>query len=168
MLATAVCELYMVEPLITTHNDVPWTLIGRKHNIIMVKEMTDYLIKTTIRLSNDYGRANRGSNKTSFRRGCFMRLSERLDAMLFAQARKRAQYTPQGQPRNLPALYETEQKLANEYIKKHFPSVGSYTPRMGADYGADVQAGYKAGGDIGLDQQVSGRSIHLLGSPKRK
>jgi hypothetical protein len=170
MLAVAVCELYMVDVLISTYKDVPWTLVGRKHNIFMVKEMTDYLIKTTIRLSNLHGRANPGSNVISFRRGCFLRLTERLSAMRDEKEAKRPQYTSQGQPRNLPALYENERKLTDGYIKKHFPDTveGKYGPRLGRDYGEDAWAGYKAADAIGLDQQVGGgRSNHLLGNPRK-
>lgn len=163
LLVISICRLYMVKPLIRTGKGKPWSLIGKPHNVFMVKEMAAYLIKTTIRVGNEYGRNNPGSNVTDFKRGCFKRLSERLNELHQQQSRAAApQYTPQGNPGNLPALYHTELQLAQVYIQQHFPNTGTY--RRTIKQGVDAAAGRAAGDKISLNQQVSGgRSNHLIG-----
>jgi hypothetical protein len=165
-LAIAVCRLYMVSPLIRSKKGSPWTLVGRQHNIIMVKEMAAYLIKTTIRLSNAYGKIN-PKGVVDFRRGCFKRLTERVLELREEQARKAApEYTPQGNPGNLPALYRNETQLAAAYISQHYGKTGTYKQRSGK-YGADAIAGRAAGDSISFNTQVGGgRSNHLLGGKK--
>jgi Protein of unknown function (DUF2786) len=167
-LAIAVCTLYFVKPLIRTKKGAPWSLIGRKHNIAMAKDMTAYLIKTTIRLSNAYGREHPLGNVIDFRRGCFQRLSERIMEMYWEQARKDApKYNAKGNPENLPALYKSENDLLTAYLRQAFPHTGVYRGKA-IKQGSSAWAGRQAGDNISLNQQVGGgRSNHLLGRPKK-
>ena len=161
-LIIAICHLYMVSPIIYKHSKA-WSLVGKPHNIIMVKEMAKYLIKTTLRLSNQYGKEHPEANIVDFRRGCFARLAERLNDLRWDQEKQATQYTPQGNPGNLPALYENEKQLTKAYISKKWPHTGTYKMR-GIKQGWDAQAGRAAGDSISLNRQVAGgRSNHLIG-----
>jgi Protein of unknown function (DUF2786) len=167
-LAIAVCNLYFVKPIIRLGKKQPWSLVGRKHNILLVKEMATYLIKTTVRLSNQYGRENPLGNVIDFRRGCFARLSERITTMYYEQQRAKAEYTPQGNPMNLPALYRNEEDMMRRYIGKVWPRLGVIKQRP-IKQGISAMAGRAAGDKISLNQQVSsaGGSSHLLTGPKK-
>jgi uncharacterized protein DUF2786 len=161
-LVSALCTLYMVNPLVNARAK-RWTLIGRKHNIIMVKEMADYLIKTVTRLSNRYGRENPGANIIDFRRGCYKRLSERVLELYREQSKAEPVFTPSKNPGNLPALYQNELQLNRQYLKEHWPSAGTMRTGRTARMGVDALAGRAAGDSISLQQQVGGgRSNHLL------
>jgi uncharacterized protein DUF2786 len=166
MLAIAVCNLYYVKPLIRTKG--PWVLIGRKHNLIMAKEMAAYLIQTTIKISNAWGRATPGGNVVDFRRGCFKRLSERLGELYWEQAKKAApQYTPQGNPGNLPALYMSEEKLLDNYVTARWKPRAHRARPIKQGYSA--MAGRQAGNTISLHRQMgsNGGGNHLLPGPKK-
>jgi Protein of unknown function (DUF2786) len=165
VLVIAICKLYFVKPLVRSQKGKPWVLIGRKHNIVMVKEMSEYLIKTTLRLSNAYGKTTPGANVIDFRRGCFKRLSERLVDLYDQQAKAAMpQWTPTGNPGNLPALYGHEGKLATAYMQRVFPNVGTLRPQR-VKQGWDAMAGRAAGDKISLNRQVGGggSSSYLLG-----
>jgi hypothetical protein len=161
-LTAAICSLYMVQPLVSK-NRKTWTLIGRRHNVIMVKEMTEYLIKTTTRLSNKYGKDNSDANVIDFRRGCYTRLAERIMEMYYEQSRAAATYSSQGNPSNLPALYKNELELARSYMAKHWGKVGTMRGGARARLGADAIAGRAAGDSISLNKQVGSSSTYLLG-----
>jgi len=165
-LVLAVCTLYMVKTLRYSSGAMKgtWILIGRPHNIIMVKEMSEYLIKTVLRLSNEYGRKNKGANVIDFRRGCFLRVAERLYELQRQQARSAEPvYTPTGNPGNLPALYKNEMELAQAYLRQHWPNAGASKGRA-IKQGWDAMAGRAAGDSISLSRQVGGgRSNHLIG-----
>jgi Protein of unknown function (DUF2786) len=155
VLAIAVCHLYNVKPLIRSRKGEPWTLIGRKHNIVMVKDMTEYLIRTTLRLSKEYGRTNPEGNVIDFRRGCFKRLSERITDMYWQTAkREQPAYTPSGNPGNLPALYADEKKRLQQYVNDRW-NVGTLRPQR-VKQGASAIAGRAAGDRVSLNQQIGG------------
>lgn len=165
VLVIAICKLYMVTPLVRSAKGQPWTLVGRKHNIFMVKEMSTYLIKTTIRLSNQYGRDFPEGDVIDFRRGCFKRLSERIIEMHWQSVRAaQPVYTPQGNPGNLPALIENEFDLMRGYIQQKFGKLGKLRKQRVRMTTLSGLAGHAAGDKISLNQQVgSGKSNHLIG-----
>lgn len=153
VLAIAVCRLYNVSPLIRSGKGQPWTLVGRKHNIIMAKDMTAYLIKTTLRLSNEWGRVNPLGQVIDFRRGCFKRLAERLGELYVQTAKSEApKYHANNNPGNLPALYQTEKKLMDAYINMR------WKPRamrpQSIKQGWSAMSGRQAGDGISLNKQV--------------
>jgi Protein of unknown function (DUF2786) len=158
-LAWAVCRLYMVYAIRRPHVKT-WALVGRRHNIIMCQDMMDYLVKTVIRLSTQYGKANPGANVIDFRRGCFVRVAERLEELRRQQTSAAVQWTPTGNPGNLPALYRSELDLAKSYASTRW-TIRNTNTRI--KQGWDALAGRKAGDSISLNRQVGGgRSSHLL------
>jgi hypothetical protein len=166
VLVVAVCRLYLVHTIRYTKGSGKgtWILIGRKHNIIMVREMAEYLIKTVLRLSNQHGDET-GGDVVDFRRGCFMRLAERLEEMRRKQAQAAVpQYnTATGNPGNLPALYKSELDLARAYVVQHWGEPVGPVRAANVKQGWDAMAGRAAADRISLHQQVAdGHSDHLL------
>jgi hypothetical protein len=179
VLVMAVCKLYNVSPLVRSGQGQPWTLVGRKHNIVMVKDMTDYLIKTTVRLSSEYVKAEKAKmalnvstwslnalapSAVDFRRGCFKRLAERLHDLYLETARKEQPVYNGTNPGNLPALYMHEGKLRQAYIGVHWPRAGTMRPQR-VKQGYSAMAGRAAGDSISLNKQVGGaaRSNYMIG-----
>lgn len=160
VLAIAVCKLFGVKPLIRRGKKDAWTLIGRKHNIIQVQEMTAYLIQTTVRLSNQWKKTSTFGNHIDFRRGCFQRLAERIMDLYWKQAREQAKWTPTGNPGNLPALYQNEDKLMDGYAKARWNPRPMRAQRI--KHGMDAHAGRKAAETISLNQQVSDTTTKRL------
>lgn len=158
ILLRAVCRFYMCTAVGPGRGMKTWTIVGRPSNVRVAMEMTEYLIKTTIRLSTEYGKKNRGMgvNVIDFRRGCMARLSERLDELRKEQAAQAKVYKSDGNPGNLPALYENSDVLARQYMKAHMNIKFSRTkaPREGAD----AANGRAAAERVGLNPQVGGRS----------
>jgi hypothetical protein len=165
VLAWAVCRLYMVYA-IRHPQQKQWTLVGRKHNIIMVKDMMDYLVKTVLRLGRDYGKERPGADITDFKRGCFMRIAERIEELRMQQIRAaQPAYTAQGNPGNLPALYANELELSKKYYAAHFGGGRLRTSTTRVKQGWDAMAGRAAGDRVSLSRQVGsgrGRTSHLL------
>jgi hypothetical protein len=168
LVAVEVCRLYMVRLILPSRRGQPWALIGRKHNILMARDMTDYLIGTVKRLSKRWKKENFGSgaDMIDFRRGCFERLAERLRELHEAQARAaRPAYAANGNPSNLPALYESENRLLKAYVDKNF-NVRKASIR-GLRVGAAGMDGRRAADGIGLSPQIKtgsgGAGAMLLG-----
>lgn len=152
-LLRAVCRYYMCEAIGPAYKGGEWTIIGRPHNVVVAVEMTDYLIKTTVRLSNAYGRANVGVNIIDFRRGCMARLTERLIEELMKQRQQKPEYKPDGNPGNLPALFVSESQQISAFIKRAMPGV-KYTTARPIKQGGDAARGREAANGISLHQQV--------------
>lgn len=152
-LLRAVCRYYMCEAVSPHKNGGMWTIIGRPHNVTVAIEMTDYLIKTTVRLSGAYGRANIGVNVIDFRKGCMGRLCERLQAEMQRAKASAPEYRPNGNPGNLPALFKSEAKLVDEFMRK---SIGGlrFKPARPIKAGQDAAAGRAAGDTVSLHGQV--------------
>ena len=153
-LLRAVCRYYMCELLVYPRQKTV-KVIGRPSNVIVAMDMTDYLIKTVVRISNDYGRANYGSNVVDFRRGCMARLAERLGEEL-RRARKAAEpvYKSLGNPGNLPALFQSEEKQVHLFLKEKFNV--KYVRAKGLKQGQDAERGRSAADGISLHRQVGG------------
>jgi len=161
VLVNAICQLYMVHTLRYTsgYKKGTWVLIGKPHNLIMVKEMSEYLIKTVLRLGRDYKKANPLSNEVDFKRGCFMRIAERIVALRLEQETEKPIWKGAGNPGNLPALYANERQLAKDYVRRFYP--GSRPGRgTNVKQGFDAAAGRRAGDSVSLNRQVSGGKSH--------
>jgi len=157
-LASAVCRLYMVRPILTGHKN--WTLVGRKHNIVMCREMMEYLVNTTQRLSSQWKRENGATEgqRTDFKRGCFVRLTERIGELRKQQEQAaQPKFNAKGNPENLPALYQQEKSLVDRQVAVFFPNLGK-SRRSTVHMGAAASHGYAAGGSVSLNRQVGGAS----------
>lgn len=153
-LLRAVCRFYMCEAVGPGRGMKTWTIVGRPTNVKVALDMTDYLIGTTVRLSNEYGRKNRGQgvNVIDFRRGCMARLAERMTEMRREQQQQKAEYQSSGNPGNLPALYENEHRLAREYMRAHMNV--TFGKSRSIKEGIDALNGRRAADKIGLHSQV--------------
>lgn len=142
------------------------TIIGRPHNVIICREMYQYLEATTLRLAKDYARNNPTMSETpralrvGFERGCGVRLAQRLDELYRAQTASGAKRSDKGNPANLPALYEDEHKLVKNYMKQNF-NLHTLKGR-GSSVNRHGQEGMKAANKVSLNQQVQGSAGRLL------
>lgn len=152
-LLRAVCRFYMCEAVYLKSK--VWTIVGRPHNVAVAIEMTSYLIQTTVRLSNAYGRANIGSNIIDFRRGCMARLAERLVEMRRAQERQTPEYRPDGNPGNLPALFVSERKMVLHAAERAIPGF-TFVKARSLKQGLDAACGREAANGVSLQTQVGG------------
>lgn len=161
MVLRAVCELYMCRAIGPARGSRPrvWTIVGRPSNVTVAVEMTDYLIKTTVRLSKRYVRENPGADGIDFRRGCMARLVERVMILVMEQRKAKPEYRPDGNPGNLPALYESERSLIQNEMAKMSLRRSKVSPLR---EGADARAGRRAAEDIGLHTQVGGGGGRLM------
>jgi hypothetical protein len=160
-LAAAVCRLYMVRPVTSGPGKKEWTLVGRKANLIIVRDMMSYLVRTTLRMSNQYAKET-GGDRIDFRRGCFTRLADRVNDLYHQQKRQAAPaWTPSGNPNNLPALYETEKSLIDSELQKLFPKLRWHKAKP-VRIGRDGLMGQRAGDGISLSPQVGGGRGNLM------
>lgn len=164
-LLRAVCRFYMCEAVGPGRGSKTWIIVGKPVNVEVALSMTDYLIRTTIRLSGEYGRANRGLgvNIIDFRRGCMARLTERLTEMRRAQAAQTPEYRPDGNPGNLPALFRSEHQLNRSWMQTNMNI--KFGKSRTIREGADAANGRAAADRIGLNHQVgSGGGRLMIGS----
>jgi uncharacterized protein DUF2786 len=157
----ACARLYMCRLVDMGHGR--WTLVGRRHNIAITKEMADYLVHATRRLSKGYSRVSK--EQIDFRRGCFHRLAERLVELRRTQTEQTAVFTPQGNPGNLPALYKHEGQLVKEKMHELIPGTRQTKGRP-MKMGSHSAHGRQAANSISLNNQIDGKgsSVRLLGS----
>lgn len=163
VLVGCVCRLFMVRVL--RFNSGRWVLIGRKANIAQSRDMTDYLIATVLRLGKEYAKAHPGANSVDFKRGCFMRISERIEELRRRQSdAEKPQFNDRGNPGNLPALYRNEQALTKAYMDERWRSGKARAARI--RQGVDAMAGRAAGDRVSLSRQLGGnaRSNYMLPS----
>jgi hypothetical protein len=154
-LLRSVCRFYMCEAIGPARRMTDWKIIGRPHNVEVAVSMTDYLIRTTIRLSNEWGKANIGGNVIDFRKGCMSRLTERLDEMRRQKTKVEKPVWNGTNPGNLPALFMSEDKLVKDYMhtKMNIRYTKSRPIKAGA---AGFAAGQRAGSEMSLHGQVGG------------
>lgn len=165
ILVSSVCRLYMVQCYMTGPR---WTLIGRRASIAVAREMVNYLLKTTVRLSNEYARATGGS-RTEFRKGCLIRLAQRVTKMRLDQERSAApKFSGAGNPGNLPALYMTELDLAQQYMRDRLGirKLGTARAKVRFRSETDAAAGARAGDSVSLSPQLGGGGAMLIGGRK--
>jgi hypothetical protein len=162
-LLRAVCDYYMCEALSPGDKHDTWTIIGRPHNVTVAVEMTDYLIKTVIRMSNEYGKKHGkpGGAVIDFRRGAMMRLATRLTQKRREITEQKAVWKGPGKanPGNLPALFSSEQALIDS-ISETFNPVER--PARKLKIGDDAVEGWRAAEDIGLHDQVTSGTGRLM------
>lgn len=151
-LLRAVCRYYMCEAVSPGRSGGSWTIIGRPHNVAVAVSMTDYLIKTTIRLSNEYAKGRPDRNRIDFRKGCMGRLCERLYDMLAATKAAKQEWKGTN-PGNLPALFQAEHVLVKDWKKTNMETVTIKSRPIKANV-TDAQAGRSAGSGISLHPQV--------------
>lgn len=151
-LLRAVCHYYMCEAVSPGRGSTQWTIVGRPHNVTVAVEMTDYLVKTTVRISNRWGRENIGMNVIDFRKGCMARLAERLNKLRKEQTEQKPEYKPSGNPGNLPALFASERQQIGQVLKTMGVTYKSARPIRAGEVAA--AAGRAAAEGISLHQQV--------------
>jgi hypothetical protein len=171
-LAYAVSLLYFCSIFITTdiRGRKSVVFVGRKHNIEIAKSMTDYLLKTIFRLANAYAKTPAAMEdwdytftkaRNGFFRGAHHRMTQRITAMRHEQNASAPVRSANGNPSNLPALYEDEKKKLDTFLEAKKLRKGS---SRGYDAGGNhAGAGRNAANGISLNAQVGGgRSSTLL------
>jgi hypothetical protein len=124
--------------------------VGRAHNRAVALSMYGYLQSTVVRLSREYSRER--ADQLGFQRGCGMRLAERCSALHKLHAKPEVRH-PEGS--GLPALYQTEDKLVQEFNK----TLGLESTRIRTDVsGEAAAAGGRAAERISLGAQVGAGS----------
>lgn len=155
----AVARLYFCRSLFCGSK---FLLVGKPHNVAVAASMFGYLKKTTERLALDWARADSDivslSECLNFKHACGLRLAERLYRMFQEQ---QGSVSPTGT--TLPALYESETKAIDEFLARVYPN---RTPGLINEeiLGRGGVAGYRAGGEIGLQTQVSNATATQLQS----
>jgi hypothetical protein len=154
----AVCTLYTCRLL--KYQD-RYTIVGRPHNVTVAVEMSEYLIKTVTRLAREHVRKNPGAVLNDFKRGCTLRLCQRIFALYREQTAARKEYRIDGNPGNLPALLASEVDLVEQYMKKNL-RVKIVNPRHIKDTGVDFVHGAKAADSVSLHTQVGTKGGRLM------
>lgn len=160
VLLRAVCRFYMCDAIGTIGDKTRWTIVGKPSNVFVALDMLDYLITTTVRLSNEYARQTPGANKIDWRRGCMLRLAERLDEMRRMESQKKPEWRSSGNPGNLPALFATEQQQVKLWMMKNM-NIRTQKSRV-IRQGNDAAHGRSAADGISLHRQVGGASGRLM------
>lgn len=157
MLAGAVCRLYDVRALIANKRSDGLILVGRRASIVMVKEMMEYLVTTTIRLSRKWAKENLAPDREmiDFRRGCFDRLRERVLELKQNQDAEKPVYTPRGNPQNLPAVYARDREIVEARVRQLYPSLTRVKQKINVG-ATGLTHGRAAGDTIGLHRQIEG------------
>lgn len=167
--ATGVANLYFCDIFINYGPGprVRIIFVGRAHNVEIARSMSDYLIKTVVRLSNTYAKAQTGGpgpgfNKArnGFERGAGLRLYKRLREKLAEQTQAPPARSAAGNPANLTALYEDEGKLVSAYLKAKGLLKGR---KQNWNYDKHAHAGGAAANGISLNAQVGTKGTNLLG-----
>ena len=129
--------------------------IGRAHNIVVAREMAEYLINTTLRLGRQYRADHNAPHRdfTNFLRACGMRIAVRLQEKRKEAQDQAPQRAANGNPGNLPALYEDENALCKAFLKANARNLKG--TRAGSMRGHGAHAGWAAGGEVGLNTQLS-------------
>jgi len=159
-LLRTVCKFYMCEAIGPGRGGYSWTIIGRKHNVDVAVSMTEYLVQTTVRLSNEWGRRNIGANVIDFRKGCMNRLAERLIEKMDASAKEKPVWNGSN-PGNLPALFVGERQLIERVMAKmdlKFPKARAIKAGwQGLEAGRAAGNGISLQGQVGTGQPQPGR-----------
>lgn len=147
-LLQAVCRFYMCSYLRWGNERL--VIVGKRTNAEVAASMMEYLLAQTVRLSNRYGRENGLDMRavTDFRRGCMLKLVDRLNTMTLERERA-ARGT--SNPGNLPAVFVSESQQVRDYmstltLKKARP--------LNIRQGIHAVAGRQAAKDISLSPQV--------------
>jgi hypothetical protein len=156
----SVCLFYMCTAVGPGRKGDPWTIVGRPTNVMVALDMFDYLLKTVIRMSNEYARLNPGANKIDWRRGCMTRLAERLREMHAAEKAKPQERRVGGGAANLPALVVDEGRAVKSWMSANMHTQPGRATSI--KHGADAARGRSAADGISLHRQVGGGSGRLM------
>lgn len=148
-LLNTVCAYYMCTVLHWTRQK-KLRIIGKPQNVEVALSMTDYLLKTVIRLSTQYGKAHPGANIIDFRRGAMLRLRRRINDEKEAMERRARSSNPD----NLPVLFAGESAQVAAYVKAQYNVRPSRARAVKT--GLDALAGMRAADGISLRPQVGG------------
>jgi hypothetical protein len=174
-IATAAADLYFCDYITHISRTGRWRrelkhiFIGRSDNVIVAKEVADYLIDTTLRLSREGGReyaksdpdiTRRGRSRfeRNFRKGCTARLMERAWSIVH-EASQPAQTPGENTLPALRDLYSTTAEENKRYIGKHWPKLGKMRSAR-RDWFADFEDGWEEG-------QAAGDKINLKKPARR-
>lgn len=153
----AVAEMYFCRIYLTHVLDgkilrtIP-VFIGKPHNISIAQSMCKYLEKTVLRLAKDF--SDERKSRLRFEKGCGMRLAERIRLTTVS-------LRTEGDGSGLPALYNTELTLVDDYIDNLNLNK---TKTKETKWNEDAAAGYRAAEGVHLGGQLGGSSNqHLLG-----
>ena len=134
--------------------------IGRSHNILVARLMTDYFLKTIRRLARQEGKNETADERTSFvhsfQLGCAKRLAERIWDHQYETRRRPTQADVAESI--LPALrplYDLEEEANTELLEREgirLVKAGRSRTRITNILGED--AGKRAAEDIGIDPQL--------------
>jgi hypothetical protein len=163
-LAHGVAELYAVKPLISAlkgRTEHHFMFVGQAHNVELASSWLKYLWNSMLRSNKEYnkskiGRATYGSDG-SFRLMFAYAVETRLHD-------KYAAIQQQGVSETGTALvvvnwYEQERKAVQEWIDQTLgENKRELRSRASNLDGHAANAGYKAGKQVGLDDQLAGRS----------
>lgn len=151
----SVCRFYMCQYLRWGNNRV--VIVGKKSNAEVATEMMNYLLETTIRLSNAY--SPKQNERVDFRRGCMLALCGRLDELRYR--REQEAKRPQKTGNTLPVLFVDESRQVEAYLKTQNVRVGK---GVRVKQGLHASAGRQAGSTISLQPQVrQGAAVRRIG-----
>lgn len=129
-------------------------VVGREHNVEIVRSMYEYLEKTTMRLAGEYSRERK--YRLHFEKGCGGRVAFRLREMIPAEDAPPIQLED-GNFYNLPALYKSEKEEVDDMIQGI--TLGKMARSSGHRTGSSATlAGRAAGDKVNLGKQIGGAS----------
>lgn len=139
---------------------------GLPHNVAVVKEMFKYLVDTVERLAREARKINRegASYEKSFRHGCATRLIERISERYWASKEGAQALIGRDGGNNLPALYDNSEAALNDWMTKKVGELEIAKNRGVIKSQKGELDGFRAGGGISLDTQVSDETAkHMIG-----
>lgn len=139
--------------------------IGEQANIIIAKNLAEYLISVMERLCKEgettVPTAERAAYRNTFMNACSARLCFRL----YERRKNTTEAATNTNGTTLPALrslYEQAADKYNEWVKQNGLKMRQYRNLGKLTHAKGSRDGHNAGDKIGLDQQVSGRHNHRL------
>jgi hypothetical protein len=151
----------------TIRHDVH-TFVGAPHNVEVAKMMFQYLMSAVDRLARDgslaYPAKERTSYQTSFRNMCAGRLVSRIfQRIADAKAGKVVSETT-GKALMCLDMYEQAKVKAEAVIAATGKALTTKKRPIKTDHAAGVRDGYRAGGEIGLDGQLTSNTTRQIAS----
>lgn len=112
VLLHAVARFYMCQTLRWGNERL--VFVGKRANAEVAGEMMEYLLSTTLRLSNTYAVGKGNAARIDYRKGCMLRLAERLNELRTQRESEAKQPAAGGS--NLPVLFVGESQLVQQYM----------------------------------------------------
>lgn len=141
--------------------------VGRPHNIVVAKLMFEYLIATVERLARAGAKTiplkQRSPYRVTFRTTCSSRLCARIADRINVAATSGVVIPDQ--TTRLPALrsqYEQAQAEIDSFLEPRLNEIKKVVQNTKVLHEQGSIDGHKAGGEIGLDQQVARKPAALL------